>query len=132
MPSMTTHRSLNKLERRAHQNIHNTVEVTESAPADGYTRDRFGKLQSVPAERPDLARPRVVRLAALLLAVALPALVPGEARARSTDVVVSSDELGRDGFGDLPDRPERPVFYRDTQVTGDINEDGDPNLNMRF
>lgn len=44
---MATNRSLNKLERRAHQNIHVTVEVKDLAPEPegnaGSTRDRFGK-----------------------------------------------------------------------------------------
>lgn len=45
---MTTHRSLNKLERKAHMNIHNTVEVTdEDKSAKTFTRDRFGKKQIV-------------------------------------------------------------------------------------
>jgi len=45
---MTTRRSLSKLERRAHMSIHNTVEVKEELePVTAYTRDRFGKKQSV-------------------------------------------------------------------------------------
>ena len=43
---MVTHRSLNKLERKAHMNIHNTIEVTdEDKTAKSFTRDRFGKKQ---------------------------------------------------------------------------------------
>lgn len=43
---MTTHRSLNKLEFKAHMSIHNLVEVVpEKKPQTGhYTRDRFGKV----------------------------------------------------------------------------------------
>ena len=45
---MVTRRSLNKLERKAHMNIHNTVEVTdEDKAAKSFTRDRFGKKQAV-------------------------------------------------------------------------------------
>jgi hypothetical protein len=45
---MTTHRSLTKLERKAHMSIHNTAEVRdENAPEMAYTRDRFGKRQSI-------------------------------------------------------------------------------------
>ena len=45
---MVTHRSLNKLERKAHMNIHNTVEVTgNESDAKSFTRDRFGKKQVV-------------------------------------------------------------------------------------
>ena len=43
---MTTKRSLNKLERKAHMNIHVTKDVTEESektPPAGFTRDRLGK-----------------------------------------------------------------------------------------
>lgn len=44
MPPMTTHRSRNKMERRAHMNIHDTIEVADvEAPREANTRDRFGK-----------------------------------------------------------------------------------------
>ena len=46
---MATHRSLNKLERKAHMSVHNTVEVTDEDKAvKSFTRDRFGKKQVVP------------------------------------------------------------------------------------
>ena len=49
---MATHRSRNKLERRAHMNIHNTVEVLNETPvAKNYTRDRFGKKQKAEEKR---------------------------------------------------------------------------------
>ena len=46
---MTTHRSLNKLERRAHMSIHNKVEVFEvqELRQTGFTRDRFGKKHGI-------------------------------------------------------------------------------------
>lgn len=45
---MTTKRSLNKLERKAHMNIHNTKEVVEETEGlSNYTRDRFGKKHPV-------------------------------------------------------------------------------------
>ena len=54
---MTTHRSRTKLERKAHMNIHDTLEVREfdDCPSGGgYTRDRFGKRHSVPFSRRNL------------------------------------------------------------------------------
>ena len=46
---MATHRSLNKLERKAHGSMHDTMEVTdEDKAAKSFTRDRFGKKQGVP------------------------------------------------------------------------------------
>ena len=45
---MVTHRSLNKLERKAHMNIHNTIEVSDEDKASkSFTRDKFGKKQAV-------------------------------------------------------------------------------------
>lgn len=48
---MTTHRSLNKMERKAHMNIHNVKDVAqdeaEKRAGLHYTRDRFGKKHSV-------------------------------------------------------------------------------------
>ena len=46
---MTTHRSRNKLEWRAHMNIHDIVEVVDDNQVadENSTRDRFGKKQKV-------------------------------------------------------------------------------------
>ena len=46
---MTTHRSLNKLERRAHMSIHNKVEVfdVQELRQTGFTSDRFGKKHGI-------------------------------------------------------------------------------------
>lgn len=52
---MTTHRSRNKLERKAHMNMHDILEVPDVESQDHalrYTRDRFGKKQPVePVEK---------------------------------------------------------------------------------
>ncbi len=48
---MVTHRSLNKLERRAHMSIHNTIEVVAAEELDSsHTRDRFGRKHKVAGE----------------------------------------------------------------------------------
>ena len=45
---MVTRRSLNKLERKAYMNIHNTKDVSdESEKSSRYTKDRFGKKHEV-------------------------------------------------------------------------------------
>ena len=53
---MTTHRSLNKLERKAHMNIHFIKDVAEDEEAKvklHYTRDRLGKKHEIEVhERP--------------------------------------------------------------------------------
>ena len=42
---MSTHRSRNKMERKAHMNIHDTIEVVDgqSQETASFTKDRFGK-----------------------------------------------------------------------------------------
>ena len=52
---MVTHRSRNKLERKAHMNIHDTIDVAQDEArklelASGGTRDRFGKNHVVVSE----------------------------------------------------------------------------------
>ncbi len=52
---MTTRRSRNKMERKAHMNIHDTLDVAEDEMrkierASGSTRDRFGKDHAVISE----------------------------------------------------------------------------------
>ena len=51
---MPTQRSLNKLERKAHMSVHNTVNVADDdKPGLRYTRDRFGKKQRIEAREYD-------------------------------------------------------------------------------
>ena len=53
---MATHRSLNKLEFKAHMSLHNFVEVTEDeAGEERFTRDRLGKKQKLPLKENDRA-----------------------------------------------------------------------------
>ena len=49
---MTTTRSRNKMERRAHMNIHDTIEVVESDIKEPNTRDRFGKSHRISTGSP--------------------------------------------------------------------------------
>ena len=46
---MTTHRSRNKLERKAHMNMHDIIEVVDGQEpkAVKFTRDRFGKKHEI-------------------------------------------------------------------------------------
>lgn len=50
---MSTNRSLNKLEFKAHMSIHDKVVVSDDAQKleSSYTRDRFGKNQAIPNEK---------------------------------------------------------------------------------
>lgn len=143
MCAMTTKRSLNKLERKAHMNIHNTMEVVEGEmhPDACYTRDRFGKKQEINKDsRPFRLRPNKVSAAALLLlsitaltawADAAPAPEP-EPKKRNTDIQIESSHEDLSFLNQENKKKERFRFYSDQKASIDINEDGDPNLNMRF
>ena len=129
---MTTHRSLNKLEFKAHMSIHNKVEVTDGTAQDcSRTRDRFGKTHQV-TETDIKPRKSRAKKALLLLPLILFTNSFALAANHNTDVQVESwpiDELV-DAKIDPPE--ERFAFYRDNEKSLELNEDGDPNMNMRF
>ena len=69
---MTTHRSLNKLEFRAHMSIHDKVAVSEEgSQGPHYTRDRFGKTQRVSIAPRPRRRSKKISLGAIALCVLL-------------------------------------------------------------
>ena len=132
MPGMTTHRSLNKLEFKAHMSIHNKVEVSDSQMQDSNrTRDRFGKSHSV-SEAGLRPRRRLAKKVFSFLALILLTDSFALAAHRSTDVQVESGSV--DELIDKKINPpkERFAFYRDSEKSLEINEDGDPNMNLRF
>ena len=111
--------------------IHNKVEVpANETQGSHYTRDRFGKKQSVSAN----SRPR--RRSAKMLLIATMALlvlraVPAEA-GRNTDVQIENGPLS-----DLLDKKFNAPDDRFGIPLGEseeigLNENGDPNLNVRF
>lgn len=135
---MTTHRSLNKLEFKAHMSIHNKVEVVDGETHDSnYTRDRFGKNHRISDSDGSsrIRRKKKTAFALILLPVAglLVSVDSVYAGSRSTDVKVESQGLDQ-AFMDQKLNPpeERFAFYRDNEKSVDINEDGDPNMNFRF
>ena len=50
---------------------------------------------------------------------------------RGTDIVVTSHEVSLDDATSRR-KDERFTFYKDDQVAVDLNENGDPNMNMQF
>ena len=50
----------------------------------------------------------------------------------STHIVIDSQDLQPFSDGEPRDKEERFAFYRDEKVSVDLNDDGDPNLNMQF
>ena len=134
---MTTRRSLNKLERKAHMSIHNTVEVTEEmAKETGNTRDRFGKKHEVPQTK---RRANPAFLCKTIVALFLCIVCAGRTYLfadgpavdhKSVNVVVDSAEqpLSVDKKTD----PEQKPSYQDSNTSVSLDSDSGPNMNMKF
>ena len=141
---MPTHRSLNKLEFKAHMSIHNYTSVSpreEKLDVPAYTRDRFGKIHPLSGNdlRLCLVGRQVFMGTALLLAslAALPAAFAdaliGPVGKKGPNVQVSSTDPEVDSIDNWLDRQgERPIFYDDGSMAMGFNEDGDPNVSHRF
>ena len=142
---MPTHRSLNKLEFKAHMSIHNSTVVPDEElhESTAFTRDRLGKKHLLVDET---GTPRISDLrkktAAALIALALAGAVPSFAaegsdrvfvktkgpntQISSTDPEVSSVESWMNAS------EEKPVLYKDGNTAVGFNNDGDPNVSTRF
>ena len=144
---MSTNRSLNKLEFKAHMSIHNMVPVSEEETheSSNYTRDRFQKKHRICNEDGTLRLKRGRKtLAALLFLSVLPVLsAPGVSadqeaapkRRSNTNISVDSEDLGDKDFnsrlGVYMDDDKFGIPVSDSSTLG-FNEDGDPNLSMRY
>jgi len=138
---MATHRSLNKLEFKAHMSIHNLVDVTEGETHDShFTRDRFGKNHRLQNEdgtfriRRSRRNLKVLAWVILLGSAACGRVWAAEsAPARNTNIKVESGDFDDLLLNEKLDSPEErfglPV---DESTAIEINEDGDPNLSMKF
>ena len=142
---MTTHRSLNKLEFKAHMSIHNFTEVPEAETheARNRTRDRFGKSHALSNEdgtsRVEIRKHhlKVLIPAVFLGALGQAAVFAEEASVprRNTDVQVGSESIDPDTWLDkklnrfTEDEFAIPI---DGNTSIGINDDGDPNVGMRF
>ncbi len=133
---MTTHRSLNKLEFKAHMSIHNFVDVPETEPEGlTWTRDRFGKKQTL-SDGQGGSRLWRRPTALAILWIAFLTAWPGLAQARpNTDIRVESDQhdLFRSVDGGHPS-DEKFFFFKDetTATTVGFNDNGDPSWNRNF
>ena len=139
---MSTNRSLNKLEFKAHMSIHNMVPVSEEETheSSNYTRDRFQKKHRI-AESDGSSRIRRVKKGLAILAL-LPAaqlfLHPGVLAAeagRNTNIRVDSSELEQrdlDSYLRVNADEDKFGIYMNDSTALDFNEDGDPNLRMKY
>lgn len=133
MSPMTTHRSLNKLEYKAHMSIHNTAEVASAENEmheSAFTRDRLGRRHKL-FEGDGTSRifkPAALSALFLFLAAGVCFAVP-------ENIQVTSDEVDSKDFNErlgMHEREERFAFYRDGDSSVGINDNGDPNVAMRF
>lgn len=138
---MTTHRSLNKLEFKAHMSIHNVADV----PAEGSsasvcsTRDRFGRRHEIrPSERNRNGVRSGASVTLALLLTCAPAVAEegsvstgATLKSRSTNVTVDSDGRRPLWEGKAPQEPAFAIPI-DDKMALEINDDGDPNVNYRF
>ena len=140
---MATHRSLNKLEFKAHMSIHNVREVEDGETHESNaTRDRFGKKHPLsdrdgtPRIRRRPTRPAAIAVLASLLCLSAQAgggsTIPSTTR--NTDVRVETEGLDENSWLNkkLNQPQERFGIAVDESTSLEVNEDGDPNLNMRF
>lgn len=138
---MATHRSLNKMEFKAHMSIHNFVNIPEAeAKSQGYTRDRLGKTHRVRSKKSGRGRANGVKkdmtvLAALIFLPSLAFLPLARAGtfSKNTNVQVDSRDLEPFSLDDRLGRHEEKFhFYKDNDKMVGFNDDGDPNVSMRF
>lgn len=140
---MTTHRSLNKLEFKAHMSIHNMVEVSEQEMGNSnFTRDRLGKRHVLREDEGMMTvHARIKKAATLTLFLvffgagsAMAEMLATEAPAKKgPNFQISSDDPEVARLRDpLNPEEERFSFYKEGNTSLEINEDGDPNLSTRF
>lgn len=131
---MTTHRSLNKLEFKAHMSIHNFVEVPEGEfhESAAFTRDRLGKKHLL---KDEAGQPRVgnLRKKAVIAVFALVFLVPVPVHAKGPNVQVSSSDPEVHSASEWMNADDpKPTFYESGSTSVGFNGDGDPNVSTRF
>ena len=144
MPRMTTNRSLNKLEFKAHMSIHNKVEVPEGETHDSnHTRDRFGKNHRLQeSDGSPRIRRRLQKAALCLVAVPLTATLTAvgavwaeglTSKPKDVNIRVESEPLGELMLDQKAPPPEEKfAFYTENDTSVGLNEDGDPNMSVRF
>ena len=74
-----------------------------------------------------------MKLRSVLVIAACLLTAASSAHARGTDIKVDSAELDSFSIDDrLKVKDEKLRFYKDENVSVDVNDDGAPNMNMRF
>ena len=143
---MVTHRSLKKLEFKAHMSIHDVVAVPEGEfhEATAFTRDRLGKKHRLVDEDGN-RHVRDLRKKAVIISIALFLACPGPLQAANRDgqreflkkrgpnvQVTSADPEVHSVDSWINKDDDKPVFYKNGSTALGFNEDGDPNVSTRF
>ena len=145
---MATHRSLNKLEFKAHMSIHQFKDFTDAQMHNQgvFTRDRFGKKHSLSGAdgRSRLKRFRGKNSTAVAVLFFLSSVswasaaqdfqTPKKNLKIGPNVTVSSTDPEIESFSDRMNRDERERFGIpiDTSTKLGFNDDGDAAVSNRF
>ena len=137
---MTTHRSLNKLEYRAHMNIHEIKEVGENETHEAdYTRDRFGKKHFL-ADKHGNRRIQAFRKILTVLVLVqcfffffgvLADTDPAPVQKLHLNVPVESEDFGSIFNKPVKRKRKFEIPLNESTALG-INSDGDPTVNRSF
>ena len=141
---MATHRSLNKLEFKAHMSIHNFVEVPEQEghESTAFTHDRLGKKHLLVDENGD-SRIGSLRKKALILALVF-LLVPagafaagitsesGFVKKKGPNAQVSSGDAEVHSVSNWMNQDDPKPGFQSGSTSVGFNDDGDPNVSTRF
>ncbi len=138
--TVTTHRSLNKLEFKAHMSIHNFVDVPEEQTLGAsFTRDRFGKNHSLKNEdgslKLDCSRLKVKVLSAFafFFMISCAAVLASEGSLKNTNVTIDSEDDSDSTWNKKFNGGEEKFgFNVDSSTSVGFNEDGDPSMSRRF
>ena len=143
---MSTHRSLNKLEFKAHMSIHNFVEVPEGEvhESKAFTRDRLGKKhllvdESGASRIGNLRKKTAAAALSFIFLWAAPAGAEGIyskdelVRKKGPNVQVSSSDVEiRSVSSWMNDNDTKPELYQTGSSALNFSESGDPNVSTRF
>ena len=133
---MATHRSLNKLEFRAHMSIHNMTDVfVEEERGSYWTRDRFGKNHGILEEdgKSRLWRPRTLMAMAMIAGSIFFVAPSAWATHSSTDMKVESDGFDEHVLDEKLNPPdENLTFYKKDDTSVALDDDAVPNMSTRF
>ena len=116
--------------------FHNTVEVKDEARP--YTRDRFGKKHSIDNILENMKLTNEKKLIKKILAGVLFLIIFGGPMVwaegvKKTNISIDSTDLGPLSINDkIKTKQDKPTLALDENVALGLDDDGNPNVGMRF